>query len=218
MNLLFDDLFKKWKKRQEEETDASCAKTFPKKDGQSPQEEKFKTSFSPDGFLSDNFNRVLFILKESNTCRDEPKGEYEDTFWFKENADKEQKGQDVDSYWNKYHINMKWYLKEIFADTKNYYECAYMNLNKRGGYGECDFAQLSNYVTYYQDLIKQQIKIIKPTHIFCCGSNEVRKLVEPIINDIVNDSKESINITLYDCYHLSLQNRRNIKETIVISK
>ena len=83
MNKVFDELFKEWKNRHENETDAYCRTTFPKKDNKIPTIETFRNSFSADGFLSDKFNDVLLILKESNTCKDKPEGEYKDMFWFK---------------------------------------------------------------------------------------------------------------------------------------
>lgn len=200
MNKVFNELFKKWKKKQEDETDASCKTTFPKKDGKIPTIETFRNSFSADGFLSDKFNGVLFILKESNTCRDEPEGEYADAFWFKENTEKQIRGEKVDdSYWNKYHRNMEWYLRNVLGEDINYYECSYINLNKRGGYGVCDDIQLSNYINGYSDLIKEQIKIINPKYIFCCGQGKISvyKLVHSIINECAPNAK------IYNCRHLS---------------
>ena len=196
-----NELFEAWKNAQINEIE--WENTFPKKyeNGQPiiPPEE-FKGSFCVDGFLSDKFNGVLFILKESNTCSDEPKGEYEDTFWFKENTEKEISGEKIDdSYWNRYHRNMEWYLRNAFGGDINYYECAYMNLNKRGGYGKCDDMQLSNYINSYGDLIEEQIRIINPKCIFCCGQGKISvyELVRSITKECVPDAK------IYNCRHLS---------------
>ena len=209
MNKVFNELFEAWKEEQNNESNESCEKTFPKNDGQIPTIETFRNSFSADGFLSDKFNGVLFILKESNTCKDKPEGEYNDTFWFKENTKKEISGEKTDGSWNRYHTNMKWYLQEIFGEKTNYYECAYMNLNKRGGYGECDDIQLSNYINKYRDLIKEQIKIINPKYVFCCGQGKISsvyELVHSIIKECVPDSQ------IYNCRHLSYRFGNKIYE------
>ena len=190
-------LFDLWKNAHENEDNESCGSTFPKNLNNMPKFEDYKKSFCIDGYLSDKFNGILFILKESNT---EGIAETEDTFWFKDCKNAKR--------WNLYHNSMVTYLEMFFGEKANYRECAYMNLNKRGGFGKCDDLQLKNYVDKYPDFIKKQIEIIKPKHIICCGSKTVFDLVLPIVKDSMTD------ITLYDCYHLCCPKRkrtRNIK-------
>lgn len=45
---------------------------------------------------------------------------------------------------------------------------AFMNINKRGGFTECE-TDLDDYVEKYKDLIDREIKIISPDIIVCCG-------------------------------------------------
>ena len=45
---------------------------------------------------------------------------------------------------------------------------AFMNINKRGGFTECE-TDLDAYVEKYEDLIDREIKIISPDIIVCCG-------------------------------------------------
>ena len=46
---------------------------------------------------------------------------------------------------------------------------AFMNLNKRGGFTKCHQRILREYVQKYRDLIEEEIKIISPDIIVCCG-------------------------------------------------
>lgn len=179
-----NELFEAWKNAQINEIE--WENTFPKKyeNGQPiiPPEE-FKGSFCVDGFLSDKFNGVLFILKESNTD-----GEYKGTFWFKDCEN--QKG------WKKYKNALEFYLKKLSLNDESYKNCAYMNLNKRGGYGRCDENQLGEYVKKYKHFIANEIEIIKPTYIVCCGANIIFELIKEIITEY-----KIKGITLYDGYH-----------------
>ena len=196
-----DELFKAWKTAHCDEPDKSCAETFPRKYENneiiSPPKE-FKNSFCLDGYLSDekSFNKILFILKESNT---EGNPQTKDFFWFKQCLDKELNGETLsDTYWKRYRDNMIWYLDNGVGNDVDYSKCAYMNLNKRGGYGKCDNVQLSNYVKEYRSFIEDQIRIINPTHIFCCGVDgiSVCDLVSPIIK------ASETNATIFKCRHL----------------
>ena len=54
---------------------------------------------------------------------------------------------------------------------------AFMNLNKRGGYDYCVWETLEGYVKKYRKEISEQIRIIDPDIIVCCGES-VKWLVE----------------------------------------
>ena len=190
---VLNELFKEWKKEQGNEPNDSCEKTFPKNaNGQIPNIEEYKSSFCVDGFLSDKFNGVLFVLKESNT---EGNPELNDTFWFKDCQGAKR--------WKLYRNSMIIYLEKCVGKGLKYQECAYMNLNKRGGYGKCNDEQLTNYVNNekYKQFILKQIEIINPKHIICCGSKTVYRLVLSIIKDTMP------SVEVYDCYHLSCSKR-----------
>ena len=194
-----NNLFEYWKKKQS--NDNKWEKTFPKKyENGNPiiPTEDFKNSFCVDGFLSDEFNHVLFILKESNTGG---ASELNDTFWFKGCLDGKITGNGA-KRWNLYCNSLKKYL-EICEIGENilYTQCAYMNLNKRGGYGKCDDKQLKNYVEEYKECIKNQIEIFNPEHIICCGAGVVYDLVKYVIEE------DMPNVKIYDCYHLCCSKR-----------
>lgn len=53
---------------------------------------------------------------------------------------------------------------------------AFMNLNKRGGLENSEFNSLEGYVKKYKDKISEEIRIIDPDIIVCCGE-DVKKLV-----------------------------------------
>lgn len=200
-----NDLFAQWKQAHANESDFSCKSTFPKKDGvQIPAFKSFKSSFCMDGFLSDEFNGILFILKESDTggC-----AQLDDFFWFKACADKEHNGEHFqNSYWQKYRRNMEWYIENAVGKNMDFRQCAYMNLNKRGGYGKCDDKQLCAYVEEYKSFIENQIKLINPQYIFCCGVDGVS--VYDIVLPIVKDS--ACEATIFKCRHLCFWGKRYI--------
>ena len=203
-----DELFNAWKEEQNNESNESCEKTFPKKYEKGtpiiPTEE-FKESFCVDGFLSDKFNGVLFILKESNV---DGTPELNGTFWFKGCLDGKISGKDANR-WNLYRNSMEKYLEICrIGENIDYKQCAYMNLNKRGGYGKCNDEQLTNYVEEYKDYIKNQIKIFNPKHIICCGAGTVYDLVSKLIKN------EMPEVKIYDCYHLCCS-RRVLKRPIL---
>lgn len=194
-----DELFKKWKEAHKSEDDESCKKTFPKKAGESPDISDFKSSFCPDGFLSDKkFNGVLIIQREPNVF---DKGEGKciaetNYFWFRDG------NKENDSTLKHYRNNANKYLHQLIGEDYTLEECAYMNLNKRGGYGSTNNTQLNNYVyknNYnYQEYIANEIKIIKPTHIICCG---VYGTIEKQFADSIGE-----RTYIFDCYHLSYSN------------
>lgn len=187
-----DELFEEWKEAHKSEDDESCKKTFPKKDGESPDISNFKSSFCPDGFLSNGtFNGVLIIQKEPNVFNiDKGKciAETNDFFWFRDGE------EENDYYLKTYRNKAKKYLDKIIPDCK-LKTCAYMNLNKRGGYGITTDSQLSNYVKKYKEFIADEIQIIKPTLIICCG---VYGTIKKQFSDSINEGTY-----IYDCLHLS---------------
>lgn len=47
--------------------------------------------------------------------------------------------------------------------------CAYLNINKRGGFSSCDQSKLAVYAERYQLFIQREIELIKPKTIVVCG-------------------------------------------------
>ena len=178
-----DELFALWKEAQENEDEDSCKKTFPQSNGESPDHETFKMSFCPDGFISseDQFNGVLIICRESNVSGNQKMGEFKDTFALK----------NVASNNNRYTTFIKNALCNISAkDNSEVCNCAYININKRGGYSKCNMSQLGNYAEKYELFIRREIELIKPRTIVCGGTY-----------DTVKDLIPKGDITILDCWH-----------------
>lgn len=176
-----EELFARWKDQHKKETEKAYKETAPKdKKGKIPDYNKFKDSFCPDGLL-DQLNgnvKVLFICKESNVNGITSDG----TFWLREVVMAKENG---DVYRKAEYSNKKEQKRDRTAQTKYFNclnsiaqkllnctneknalkECAYMNINKRGGYSTCNLEQLKEYAKQYDGLIKKQVEILKPKKI-----------------------------------------------------
>ena len=158
--------------------------TIPKKVIQIRQD-----SFTKDGLLCESTNDVdiLFILKESNVSDEKSGVHYSDGnyFWFKENLDEylnNDKKKTInfdDADFIKYYEKITVCAKVIFDDRlkcdfcwyKDKDKIAYMNINKRGGFGSTDNNTLRNYIEIYGSRIKEQIEIIRPKIIIIMGND-----------------------------------------------
>lgn len=187
-----EELFDLWKQAHEAEEESSLSKTFPRCPccGNFPNDrQKFKVVFYPDGYIEDDsrFNGILIICKESNVTADILSNHFKENFWIKERKEKTGK------YWN--------FIKKAFeklsvenGDLKAEQFCAYMNLNKRGGYSRATYKQLAQYILKYRRFIKRQLEIINPKYIVCGGNG-----VYNCIKDILPNRVEII----LDCWHPS---------------
>lgn len=202
-----EDLFSEWKERHCEECESSYEKTAPKSQNCIPNYNDFKDSFCPDGYL-DNSNKtikVLFVCKESNT--DGKKAD--EIFWLKEvvavrkNGEKyrdveyrtdEEKKKDrrmQTKFFNR--LNMVATELSNSAEEENeLVNCAYMNINKRGGYSECDERQLGNYFDKYREYILKEIELLNPQNIVFLG-----------IPQIIIDRMKDLGIPMLKAYHPS---------------
>lgn len=69
-----------------------------------------------------------------------------------------------------------------------------MNINKRGGFAECNKQTLYNYYNKYKENILKEIEIINPSVIVFCAGNKT----------IYDDLKENVNCKyIIDMYHPS---------------
>ena len=62
--------------------------------------------------------------------------------------------------------------------------CAYLNINKRGGFSSCDQSKLAVYAERYHLFIQKEISIIHPKHIVVCGelnNDDLRETMESIL-------------------------------------
>ena len=197
-----EDLFKIWQKAHICEDENSCNDTLP--NGEEIID-KIKTgkyltiardSFVKDGFISkdgnNNFNGILFILKEANVLNYgagrenayecEPYRDEQFDFYRKyiENKkidnrsnQKEKMGR-IAYYLENIKDNKKDKDIEIIKENNNYKDsldrAAFMNLNKRGGANKTNDGCLYSYIRKYKKFIEKQIELIDPKIIICIGT------------------------------------------------
>lgn len=180
-------LFEEWKKEQEKETDLKIQKY---NQGTIPVLKVSKDSFTYDGFVfNEKDDTVLYILAESNLC-----GNYkeEGIFWFKSVYKIENNNLKLTKRIEK----MQEYLCQKFPELSKI-DISYMNINKRGGFAECNKQILYNYYEKYKEnYIWKEIEIINPKVIvFCAG-----------VNEIFEDLKKNISCKyIINMYHPSYQ-------------
>ena len=197
-----EDLFKIRQKAHICEDENSCNDTLPKGE---EIIDKIKTgkyltiardSFVKDGFISkdgnNNFNGILFILKEANVLNYGAGREnaYEGEPYRDEQFDfyrKYVKNEEIDNRSNQkekmgriayYLENIKDNKKdkdiEIIKENNNYKDsldrAAFMNLNKRGGANKTNDGCLYSYIRKYKKFIEKQIELIDPKIIICIGT------------------------------------------------
>lgn len=180
-------LFEKWK--QDHKDDKLYEYDTPSIDGKIIPKENFIS----DGFCVSNVikeNTILYIAKESH--------EY-----------------DKDSIINKEKINEYKYLKKCFADNKNtsfpsrirgmqeilgkdIKDMTFMNINKRGGFSYTNMAVLNTYAMQFSDNIVNEIEIINPELIICCGIGLKR-----IINMVYTKCDKELNRPIVEVNHPS---------------
>lgn len=157
-----------------------------------------KANFKEDGVIDPekyfkSKGKILFLMEESNDI-----GENNE-FWFQKlylysaghylkNKLKPQEKRVFTKYLNRFYemyriIDKQMSILNQEQKIKWIGNCAYMNLNKRGGGNTADLGIIRNYIAYYHEEIKQEIEIIDPTLItFCCKdfnptkSNDVLEL------------------------------------------
>ncbi len=198
------DLFKKWKHEQSCEPYMSALKTFPKSGIRTVVTyETFKESFCPDGFTSINGYyqaetpkiEVLFVLKEAHLVELESKQlkpETDDIFWFNR--------PQLDRAKVLYRKRIKTILDILKEEQMISPDCnadtpfGYMNINKRGGYARTNYSSLKSYAEYYYNLINEQIDIMQPKLIICCGCYDAFMKAY---------SKQEKRLPVYKVYHPS---------------
>ena len=147
-----EELFLSWKQAQKLESEISCLEnTFPKSGDDVQGDELFQGSFTPDGFLGETERcraHVLFVAKESHLLDNGTDGSRTED----ETAGNHGVKSESDSW-------KTWSLAD----------CAYLNLNKRGGYRDCDSRRLIGYVRYYQAYLQREIELLQPEYVVLMG-------------------------------------------------
>lgn len=139
-----------------------------------------KNNFIPDGIIDEasymqSPKKILFIdkeaacLKKGNTIEKNFEAAQNDGFWCRRVVLGEEGGT---SFSSGLALLANAILNENFEtpekDISALRYVAFMNINKRGGFTECE-TDLDAYVEKYKDLIDREIKIISPDIIVCCG-------------------------------------------------
>lgn len=147
-----EELFNEWKKAHLEDVDEFIInKTFSK-----GMKSEFKGSFCFDGYIGERKNvNLLFICRESNV---DGKAEINDTFWIR---------QIVNERKTKYFKCINGLAEEFNEDI---FDCAYININKRGGISRCCMNRLKNYAALYENYILKEIELLKPKKIIILGN------------------------------------------------
>ena len=196
-----EKLFEIWKEAHKK--DGNFENNFPRNpDNKNEPCCNFKDSFTYDGFLSEKEEAdILFIAREPNVSE---KGEINEAvtneyFWMRDVVEKKAAnigriGRNGTVYYN--------YLNKIAAkfDT-NIKSCAYMNINKRGGYGKCTFDRLNTYFVDYKDFILKEIELINPKRIVLLGYGKY---------EYVNELRRRLKAKeIYQVYHPSCPQKYN---------
>lgn len=191
-------LFDLWSDAHVTQSVYNCTQeTIPKRTVKGVEEHISIESFTKDGPLDKDAERIsiLFILKESNTGKNND-GLYcaNGNFWFSDYLHdelfngsmrfKDKKDyRDFINYRDKIGacVNV---INPAFSWKKDYSKVAYMNINKRGGFGSTDQKTLNNYVQMYAPFIKKQIEILRPEIIVIMGIDTFISLTRTTKNHI----------------------------------
>lgn len=161
-----EKLFEEWQERHESENCSS--------------ENISKSNFIPDGIIDEasymqSPKKILFVAKEAaclkkgNTIEKNFEIAQNDGFWCRRVVLGEEGGTRFSSglaLLANAILNENFETPEKDISALRY--VAFMNINKRGGFTECE-TDLDVYVEKYKDLIDREIKIISPDIIVCCG-------------------------------------------------
>ena len=144
---------------------SSCIKEGPKKD----------TKEIVGNIGQEKGDEPLFWLREVVRCKEKDRSDYF--------PGKNSPGTAEKTAQTKYFNCLSQVLKYLKVDTE-LSNCAYLNINKRGGFASCDQSRLAVYAERYQMFIQKEIRIIQPEHIVICGelnNGALRKAMESIL-------------------------------------
>ena len=145
-----------------------------------------KQNFLGDGILFEDFynkseKKVLFIAKECNAYYRDKKNKIEiltdsNGFWAKNEVETVlNNGVMNNSFLNGIAMLYNAMISNDYStpnkSATSLSNIAFINLNKRGGYESCVWDTLEGYVRRYYKMIAEQIRIIDPDVIVCCGES-----------------------------------------------
>lgn len=210
-----EELFEKWNDTQTESENTKTTKKAEKR-GIS------KNSFCRDGAIDkecwekeDSKKRILYILREANGSNATSVekdgilvGEYkkDKSFWAQTEIKKHKNDLSHLPILLKKLLNVCSIVNEKKKwdfSTENYEpmnKTAFMNINKMGGYSSVNWPMLIAYAEEYRDFIKQEIEILNPDVIVCCGTHWL--LTDVVCNGKKEEWDELVgNKKVYDLPH-----------------
>lgn len=158
------------------------------------------SSFTKDGIVNENTwneleeqgkKRVLYLLREANGNTSELGQEGIEVdggeFWFKKCVGENYIGNRI----FKRIVVMQRIIQEQenLSEEEALRQVAYMNINKRGGGAKVDWKILNLYASTYAEEIKNEICLIKPTIVVCCGT--YWPLVDIVERNLYRDEKNN---------------------------
>lgn len=183
------DLFFLWKKAQQSEKNPR--ETFPR-DGKCLPDDSFAGSFCHDGSLGgDDRHKILFVCRESrlsdaDNVISEPNTD--ESFWMRAVVeanidDVSYPGTDLSSSAKGAQTKYRNCLEKLASvkDCQDLTECAYMNINKRGGYRGTDLSQLAAYAKTYETFILKEIELLRCEQIIVCGKLDDKGVILDVL-------------------------------------
>ena len=167
-----------------------------------------KNNFIPDGIIDEasymqSPKKILFIAKEAacldktekTTAEENFEAAQKDGFWCRRVV---LEGEGGTRFSSGLALLANAILNENFEtpekDISALRYVAFMNINKRGGFTECETELLRDYAQNYKDLIDREIKIISPDIIVCCGSD---------VRDCLSEVDACKSLPVLEVYHPS---------------
>ena len=197
-----EQLFALWREAHQLEPKESCDNTFPI-DLKNELPADFYKNFLPDGSLGSKQlkkHSILFICRESNLARNDDGRIYisqeKDNFWMQRVAQGIEVSKSASKYYNCMNAIAGSLKKEnacfdVGLAEGSLKECAYMNINKRGGYDKCDKKKLNAYAKVYRKFIEKEIELLQPEKIVILGKLYERDLIE-IFTDMQKQKQDYV--------------------------
>ncbi|MCL2153650.1 MAG: hypothetical protein FWH57_11975 [Oscillospiraceae bacterium] len=186
-----EDLFNRWKSLHL--NDGEIAENMPK-------------TQRPSAFIRDGLpyphkyfslpieKRLLFILKESHA--ENAHINSSQLNWYRDFAEGcDDSGQKLRSKLASAYISL---TGTSITDREAIRFLAVININKRGGSSSAADRVLENYACKYKGFIKDQIILINPKYIICCGSG-----IHNLVKKIIYEGAVPADTVLINMYHPS---------------
>lgn len=164
---------------------------------------------NPEGVGSDGQykgNHSIFWLQEVVRCKEKDRSDYF--------PDKNSPGTAEKTAQTKYFNCLSQVLEHLKVNTE-LSNCAYLNINKRGGVASCDQSRLAVYAQRYQLFIQREIELIDPETLVVCG-----ELKDPDLRHTLEEIFRSCKKQEYWVYpkHPSRYTKDDVPKEVKLSK